>query len=481
MFGSDRLFRTNEKTRNGAMDQLKKFPDTIVIIMGIMLVFVILTWIVPAGEFQRAELDGRQVIVAGSYARVDASPQGIGAFFQAPIKGFAKAAQIIGFVFLVGGAFSIVTRTGAIDAALQSIIRLSEQKPHYRNWIVPLIILLFSLGGATFGMSEEVLVFVLITIPLGIALGYDSITGVAISFIGAGVGFAGAFINPFTIGVAQGIAELPPASGMGYRLVVWAVTTTVGIVYIMRYANRIARDKRKSLVYEIDQERDLSHMDIENHLDFTMARKWTLLFLLAALVLLVVGVGRWDWYINEIAALFIGLGLAAAIVSHLSLHEATEAFKDGARDMTVAALVIGLARGLLVIAEEGRIIDTILNGIAMASEGLPKAVTVEIMFLFQTCLNFFVPSGSGQAALTMPIMAPLSDLLGISRQTAVLAFQFGDGLSNLVIPTSGVTMGILAIAKIPYNIWLRWCLPLFLLLSLVCALLLLPPLFLFSW
>ena len=481
MFGSDRHSKPNEKTRSNAMKLFKKFPDTIVIIMAIMIVFVLLTWIVPAGEFQRAELNGRQVIVAGSYARVEAAPQGIGAFFQAPIKGFIAAAQIIGFVFLVGGAFSIVTRTGAIDAGLQSIIRLSERKPGYRNWIVPLIITLFSLGGATFGMSEEILVFVLITIPLGIALGYDSLTGVAISFVGAGVGFAGAFINPFTIGVAQGIAELPPASGMGYRLIVWCITTAVGVIYIMRYAGRIVKDKKKSLVYDIDQERDLTHMDPANHLEFTRARKLTLLFLLAALVLLVIGVGEWDWYINEISALFVGLGVAAAIVSPLSLDEAIEAFKEGAKDMMVAALVIGLARGLLVIAEEGHIIDTILNGIATASEGLPQAITVEIMFLFQSCLNFFVPSGSGQAALTMPVMAPLSDLLGISRQTAVLAFQFGDGLSNMIIPTSGVTMGILAIAKIPYNIWVRWFLPLFLILCLVCALLLLPPLFLFSW
>ncbi|MCB0570416.1 MAG: YfcC family protein [Phaeodactylibacter sp.] len=463
------------------MKGLKKFPDTIVIIMAIMLVFLLLTWVVPAGEFQRASLNGRQVIVAGSYTRVEPSPQGIGAFFQAPIKGFTAAAEIIGFVFLVGGAFSIVTRTGAIDAGLQSIIRLSERKPGYRNWIVPLIIALFSLGGATFGMSEEILVFVLITIPLGIALGYDSITGVAISFVGAGVGFAGAFLNPFTIGVAQGIAELPPASGMGYRLIVWGITTTVGIIYIMRYANRVAKDKQKSLVYDIDKERDLVHMEPENHLDFTLPRQITLWLLAAALALLVIGVSKWDWYIDEIAGLFVALGVAAAIVSHLTMDESIKAFKEGAKDMMVAALVIGLARGLLVIAEEGRIIDTILNSLASASEGMPDAITVEIMFLFQSCLNFFVPSGSGQAALTMPIMAPLSDLLGISRQTAVLAFQFGDGLSNMIIPTSGVTMGILAIAKIPYNVWVRWFLPLFLLLCLVCALLLLPPLFLFSW
>lgn len=461
--------------------QKRKFPDTLAIILGIMVVFIILTWIVPAGQFERTVVNHREVIVPGSYERVEAAPQGIGAFFQAPIKGFISAGQIIAFVFLVGGAFAIVNRTGAIDAALQNIIRFSERKPQYKRFIIPLVITLFSLAGATFGMSEEVLVFVLITIPLALALGYDSITGVAISFVGAGLGFAGAFINPFTIGIAQGIAELPPASGMGFRLIAWFVTTTIGIVFIMRYTAKLDRDPTASPVYELDQIREGEHLNIGEQLDFSLQRKLVLVALAAALILLVVGVSSWGWYINEIAGLFIALGFAAAAIGRLNLDTAIEAFKSGAGDMLTAALVIALAKGLIVIAEDGRIIDTILNGIATASEGLPQGATVEIMFLLQTALNFFVPSGSGQAALTMPIMAPLSDLLGISRQTAVLAYQFGDGLSNLIIPTSGVTMGVLAIAKIPYNVWLRWCFPLFLILSIAAMLMLLMPLYVFEW
>ena len=458
--------------------QSKQFPDTIVIILAIMAVFIILTWILPAGQFERTALNGRQVIVPGSYTTVDAAPQGIGAFFQAPIKGFISAAQIIAFVFLVGGSFAIITRTGAIDAGLQNIIQLSKRNPAYRKWITPLIITLFSLAGATFGMSEEVLVFILITIPLALALGYDSITGVAISFVGAGLGFAGAFINPFTIGVAQGIAELPPGSGIGFRLLAWVATTVAGIIYIMRYAAKIEKDPSLSPVYHIDSNREHASTTIQSE-SFTQAHKATLLALLITLIVLVIGVSNWDWYINEIAALFVALGFVAAIIGQLTLNASISAFKAGAKDMFTAALVIALAKGLIVIAEEGRIIDTILNGIAQASEGLPRGITVEIMFFLQTALNFFVPSGSGQAALTMPIMAPLSDLLGISRQSAVLAFQFGDGLSNLVIPTSGVTMGVLAIAKIPYNVWLRWCMPLFLLLSAIAMILLFLSLYVF--
>ncbi|TXB65582.1 YfcC family protein [Phaeodactylibacter luteus] len=459
---------------------MKKFPDTLVIILGIMAVFAALTWIIPAGEFARAESGGRAVIVPGSYELTASSPQGLGAVLMAPARGFISAAQIIAFVFLVGGAFGTITRTGAIDSGLQQIVAFSQSNPRYKRSILPLVITLFSLAGATFGMSEEVLVFVLITIPLARALGYDTITGVAISFVGAGLGFAGAFINPFTVGVAQGIAELPPGSGLGYRLAAWGCITLTGIVYIMRYAGKVEQHPEMSPVYEAGGEDKPTAGTAPQH-HFTAAHKAILLLLAAAIGLLVYGVSNWGWYINEIAALFIATGLIAGAAGRLGWGKGAAAFKEGAGDMLTAALVIAMAKGLIVIAEDGKIIDTLLHAMASATAGLPKAVTVELMFALQTALNFFVPSGSGQAALTMPIMAPLSDLLGIGRQTAVLAFQFGDGLSNLIIPTSGVTMGVLAIARIPYQVWAKWFLPLFLWLCLVCMLLLLPPVLWFEW
>lgn len=459
----------------------QRIPDSVLIILGILIVFIALTWILPTGQFDRVEFEGRQVVVPGTYKAIEANPQGPGAFFLAPIKGFVAAAQIIAFVFLVGGAFSLVTGTGAIDAGLYRVLTFSHRHPKYKNWIIPLIITLFSLGGATFGMAEETLVFVLVTLPLALALGYDSITGVAICFVAAGAGFAGAFINPFTIGVAQGIAQLPPGSGMGYRLIVWVLMTLLTIWYIMRYARRIEKVPESSPMYEIDKERDGSHYDDTEKLAFNLPRKLVLWGLLASLGLLIYGVSAWDWYINEIAALFVGLGFLAAVLGRIKANEAVRIFMSGAKDMMTAAMIIGLARGLLVVAEEGRIIDTLLNSMAQGAQGFPRFVTVEIMFALQSCLNFFVPSGSGQAALTMPILTPLSDILGISRQTTVLAFQFGDGLSNLIIPTSGVMMGILAIAKIPYNVWLKWVMPLFLWMCLLAILLLLPPMFLFEW
>jgi uncharacterized ion transporter superfamily protein YfcC len=458
----------------------KKFPDTITILLIISLVFILLTWVIPAGEYEREILNGREVVVPGSYKAVDANPQGLGAFLMAPIKGFVSAALVIGFVFLVGGAFSIINITGAINAGLYNIIKFSKRKPQYKVLIIPAITALFSLGGATFGMSEEILVFILITIPLSYALGYDAMVGAAIPIIGTGVGFAGAFTNPFTIGIAQGIAEVPIFSGMGYRIVVWAILTGIACIAMGLYCRKIEKDPTKSPLYGMK----LGHLDELKESEIpalTNRRRYVLITLFLAIAFLIYGVNEYSWYINEIAALFIGLGMLSAIIYRMPISEAVEAFLDGAKEMMIAAMVIGMAKGLLVIAQDGKIIDTMLYGIAIVAGNAPKVVSVELMLAFQSALNFFIPSGSGQAALTMPIIAPLSDILGISRQVSVLAFQMGDGLTNMIIPTSGVTMGALSIAKIPFNKWLRWAFPIVVLLFIASGILLLPPAFMFVW
>lgn len=456
----------------------RKFPDTLLILTAILLLFVILTHILPAGEFMRTEINGRAVVVPGSYERVAATPQGIADFFTAPIKGFISAAQIIAFVFLVGGAFSLLNRTGAVDAGLQQVVRASKRNPQHRKAVIPVVMILFSLCGATFGMSEEVLVFVLITIPLATALGYDAIVGTAISFVGAGAGFAGAFLNPFTVGIAQGIADLPPFSGIEFRLFAWFLMTAAAIIYVMRYARKTERDPAESLLHGTMQNYATLAAD---ELPFTVRRKAVLFLLLSTLGVLIYGASRLGWYINEITGLFLALGAGAALIGRLSGEEAAEAFKEGARDMITPALVIAFAKGLIIVAEDGKIIDTVLHALVGLAEGMPRTASAEIMFFLQSGLNFFIPSGSGQAALTMPIMAPLSDLLGLSRQTAVLAYQFGDGLSNMIIPTSGVTMGVLAIAKIRYDLWLRWMFPLFCIMSLLAMLLLAVAVFFEVW
>jgi uncharacterized ion transporter superfamily protein YfcC len=459
----------------------KKIPHTLIIVSLILILFLILTWIIPAGEFNRQEYNGRQVVVPGTYHHTEPRPQGLIALLTAPIRGMISASQIIAFVLLIGGAFGILNKTGAINAGLSSILEATRKKPSIKKFIIPIIMFLFSLAGASFGMSEEVMVFILITIPLSMAMGYDSLTGIAIPFIGAATGFAGAFSNPFTIGIAQGIAEIPVFSGWEYRIVVWLVLMTAAIIFVMLYARKIEKNPEKSLVYELDRNRDLTSYHSEEDLAFTLKRKLVLIIFFAALVLLIVGVNVWDWYINEIAGLFIAMGLLAAVLFRLPSNTTIGAFLDGARDMMTAAFVIGLTRGMLVVATDGKIIDTILNGISGTMGQFPTVVSVQLMFFFQGFMNFFIPSGSGQAALTMPLMSPLSDLIGITRQTAVLAYQLGDGLFTNIFPTSGVTMGVLAIGKIPYDKWVRFMMPLSVIFLILGCLLLIPPVLLFAW
>jgi uncharacterized ion transporter superfamily protein YfcC len=459
----------------------KKIPHTLIIVSIILILFLILTWIIPAGQFDRHDYNGRQVVVPGTYHHMESRPQGLMALLTAPIKGMISASQIIAFVLLIGGAFGILNKTGAINAGLSSILEATRKKPSVKKFVIPIIMFLFSLAGASFGMSEEVMVFILITIPLAMAMGYDSLTGVAIPFIGAATGFAGAFSNPFTIGIAQGIAEIPIFSGWEYRIVVWLVLMTAAIIFVMLYARRIEKNPKRSLVYELDRKRELTSYHNAEDLVFTLKRKLVLLIFFAALILLIVGVNVWDWYINEIAGLFIAMGILAALLFRLPSDTTIGAFLDGARDMMTAAFVIGLTRGMLIVATDGKIIDTILNGISGTMGQFPTVVSVQMMFFFQGFMNFFVPSGSGQAALTMPLMSPLSDLIGITRQTAVLAYQLGDGLFTNIFPTSGVTMGVLAIGKISYDKWLRFMLPLSVIFLILGCLLLIPPVLFFAY
>ncbi len=463
------------------MKLVQRIPDALSLVFFIMIIFIILTWVIPAGSFEYRDIQGRMTAVPDTYSRTESSPQGLWALLNAPIKGFISAAPIIGFCFLVGGAFSVINRTGAINAGLARVIRMGENKSRYKKIILALIIVFFSISGASFGMSESVLVFIMITIPLALAMGYDSIVGISISFLAAGVGFAGALTNPFTIGIAQGLAGLEIFSGWEYRLLIWTIFTGLTILFVLRYATKVEKDPPKSPVFEIDQKRDRSEFSTGAMPEFNTRRKIVLYLFLASLVFLIIGTNVWKWYIEEIAALFVGISILSAVVYQLTLRDTTESFVKGAKDMMMAGLVIAMAKGLLVIASDGRIIDTMLQAMAQAVEGFPKVASAGLMFVFQGVLNFFLPSGSGQAALTIPIMAPLSDLIGITRQTAVLCFQMGDGIFNMIIPTSGVTMGVLSIAKIPYTKWVRWMIPFILVLVILVILFLIPPTLLFEY
>ena len=308
-------------------------------------------------------------------------------------------------------------------------------------------------------MSEETIPFIPIFVSLCIAMGYDSITGAAIVLCGAAAGYAGAFMNPFTMQVAQGIAGLPLFSGMWYRIIIFVVMVIVATTFILVYANKIKKDPKKSSMYEIDKNRD-DMFDLNNMQEFGLKEKLILLVFLGTIALLVFGVIKYGWYMDEISALFFGMSMIVAIIARMSLNEYALTLGKGMADIASGAFVVGFARGVLVVITDGNILHTILHAAASLLTGLPAMVSAVGMYIFQCLLNFIVPSGSGQAAVSIPIMAPLGDLVGVTRQTACIAFQIGDGLSNIFTPTSGFFMAGLALAKIPWTKWAKWMLPL---------------------
>ena len=439
-----------------------KVPHTLVIIFSIIILMPIATYIVPGGSYDRviADVNGQSktVVLNGSFHYVENEAQGLFSVMQAPISGLEQSAEIIAFLFIVGGAFSLITRTKAIDSAIAKVVSIFKGN---ELLIIPIIFTLFSLGGATFGMTEEAIPFITILTPLMLALGFDSILAVGISYLGCIVGFATAMLNPFTVGIAQSIAEITLFSGVVYRSILWVITTIVGIIFLMIYARRIKKNPQLSPMYKLDEEKRKKLNKSENEeVKFTLSHKIIIASIGVCLAVIIWGVLRKGFWIPEIAAVFLITGIFAGIVGGLKADEMADAFVAGAKDMIGAAMVIGFARAIVIIAENSQIIDTILYGLSSFIGKLPSLLAACVMLPVQMFINFFVISGSGQAALTMPILAPLGDLLDISRQTTVLIFQLGDGFSNAIFPTSGVLMACLGMAGIPYSKWFKWILPL---------------------
>jgi uncharacterized ion transporter superfamily protein YfcC len=448
------------------------------VIFSIIVLAAVATWFVPPGAFEKTviEVEGagtREVVVPGSFELLERADGGwfdrvvhsAAMVLKAPILGLTDedAAPIVAFVLLVGGAFAVLERTGAVEASLRRMVGLAERNQFVRLTMIPVFMTLFSLGGATFGMSEETIPFILIFVPLALALGYDHVTGVAIPFVGSGAGFAGAFLNPFTVGVAQGIAEVPLFSGVPFRAGVWVCTTVLATAFVMWHAGRVRRDPAKSPTPELDaRKREEEGIAVGDGPApaLTGRQSGALAAFGIGLAVLIYGVLEHGWYITEIAAVFVAMGLAIGWIGGLGGNGTAEAFGKGARDLVATALIIGLARGILIVLQDGQVIDTVLYTLASAVGDFGPTVAAQVMYGVQTAINFFVPSGSGQAALTMPLMAPLADLVGVSRQTAVLAYQMGDGFTNLIIPTSAVLMGALSLAGVPWQRWALWILPL---------------------
>ena len=436
-----------------------KVPHTLVIVTAILVLVAIATWIIPAGTYERVVNDlGNTVVVNDSFSYVESTPQGLFSLLQAPIHGIVGAAEIIAFLFIVSGSIAIITKTRAIDAGITNAVKSFKGK---ELLMIPVIMGLFSLGGAVFGMTEEAIPFIAMLIPLCLALGYDSIMAMALSYMGCIVGFATAMLNPFSVGIAQSIAQVPAGTGVGFRTVIWLVTTIVSTLYLMWYGRRIKKNPTLSPAYEIDQARrqDMDAMESEQ-LEFTMRHKVILASILVCLGIIIVGVLKFGFVIPEISAVFLATGIVCGIIGRLSFDDMATAFIHGAKDMISAAVVVGFARAIVIIAQDGQIIDTILYNLSNVIGQLPSLVAGYVMFFVQMFINFFISSGSGQAALTMPIMAPLGELVGITPQTSILIFQFGDGFSNAIFPTSAVLMACLGVSGIPWSKWMKWIWPL---------------------
>jgi len=451
-----------------------RIPNTFVLLFAILALIALATWFIPGGKYDTHLVNGKQLIDPASFHYVESAPQGLVALMKAPIKGFVEAAQIIGFVLVVGGAFAVVQKTDAIDTGIRSIARMHEHSALVRAALIPVFVTLFSLGGATFGMNEEAIPFVLIFVPLALALGYDTITGVSIPFLGSQAGFGAAFLNPFNVGIAQGIAGVPVFSGIGYRLIVWVATTSVTILFLMWYAARVKQNPTLSPTYVLDQTRRLEQPAATGLDRMTGRHKAVLAIFALALAAMVIGVVKFDWYIDEIAALFLSMAIVVGIVGRLGSDNWVAAFMQGAKDLAPTALVIAIARGTMILARDAHIIDTMLHGLMPLVQSSHPVFAAQKMYLIQSVINFFIHSGTGQAALTMPIMAPLADLVGVTRQTAILAFQLGE-LSTPMIPTSGITVGVLALARVPWITWARWMIPLQLIYLVLALVLLVPP------
>ena len=475
-----------------------KMPDAFVILFMVILLATALTYILPAGSFQTQEVVSnvngesvsRTLIIQNSFSFEENSQNGVGIFatgdamgamnyaFEGLVSGdkYGSAVGVVAFILVVGGAFGIIMQTGAINNGILALIAKTQKT---QVVIIPLMFVLFSLGGAIFGMGEEAIAFCIVLVPLMIALGYDAITAVMITYVATQIGFATSWMNPFSVAIAQGIADVPLMSGQGYRMTLWAVFTAAGLLFTMWYAHKVKRNPSYSKCvasneYFTHQAKQTNSINST----FTSIDIAILSVFALGIVWVIWGVIAHAYYIPEIASQFFCIGVAAGIIAmlgkRLSANEVSQAFQQGAKDLLPAALIVGMAKGIVLVlggdnVTEPSVLNTILFYASEAIGETSSYLNALAMLGFQAVFNFFVASGSGQAAITMPLMAPLADLVDVTRQTAVLAFQLGDGLSNIIIPTSASLIGCLGVARVDWSVWLRFIWRFFTLLMLIAS------------
>ena len=434
----------------------ERIPNPYILLFLIIVMAGIMTYIVPAGEFDRAEVGGRMGVVAGTYHRVEQAPVGLFDLFTALPIGMVKAASIIFITLISGALFGLLNATGALENAVGLAVR--RIGVHRGTRLVWLMTFVFGFLGATVGFENNI-ALVPIAILVALALGGDLMVGAGMAVAGIGVGFATSPINPYTVGVGHVIANLPIFSGALLRTGVCLASLALVADHTSRDLARIKKDRSASLVAGIDTEGLSLRRPLEEYSLGGRDRLVLASFLLGMGIILF-GVFRWKWYITEISAVFIIMAVVAGYLAGMTSDAIIARMVRGAGDIAGGALIIGVARGIQVILDDGRIGDTIVQALASPLSGLPVTLSAILMTLVHSVINFFIPSGSGQAMATLPIMIPLSDLIGMTRQTAILAFQVGDGVMNLLVPTLGGLLAMIALARVPFDRWFRFAFPL---------------------
>lgn len=455
-----------------------KVPHVYSIIFALMVIFAVLTWIVPSGSYQRQEVNGREVTVAGTYEQSEKTyideetgdevdlRQGVFDVLQAPTRGIQEAIEVVAFILIVGGSFQVITKTGAITSGMGRVVRRFKNKDIL---IIPIAMVLFALGGTSFGMAEETLPFFAIFMPIMMAMGFDSMAAFMVVFVGARTGYIASTINPFNVLIAQGILGIQGNPQLWLRMIAWVVLTAVAITWVVLYARRVKKNPESSITFEDDIAKKVEFAADESALDaeFTGRQKGVLAVFIAGMCLIIWGLVTQGWYMNEISAVFLAMGLLAGVIAGFSQDVIAQEFVAGIADFAFSAIVVGLARGILVIASDGMIIDTILNALATGLGGIPAVLFTTLLYAVENLLAILVPSSSGLAALTAPIFGPLTELMGLNPEAAVWALSMGSATMSLICPTSAILVAGLGVCKIKLGQWWKTVWKFFLVVSLI--------------
>lgn len=455
-----------------------KVPHVYAIIFALMVIFAVLTWIVPSGSYQRQEVNGREVTVAGTYEQSEKTyideetgdevdlRQGVFDVLQAPTRGIQEAIEVVAFILIVGGSFQVITKTGAITSGMGRVVRRFKNKDIL---IIPIAMVLFALGGTSFGMAEETLPFFAIFMPIMMAMGFDSMTAFMAVFVGARTGYIASTINSFNVLIAQGILGIQGNPQLWLRMIAWVVLTAVAITWVVLYARRVKKNPESSITFEDDIAKKVEFAADESALDaeFTGRQKGVLAVFIAGMCLIIWGLVTQGWYMNEISAVFLAMGLLAGVIAGFSQDVIAQEFVAGIADFAFSAIVVGLARGILVIASDGMIIDTILNALATGLGGIPAVLFTTLLYAVENLLAILVPSSSGLAALTAPIFGPLTELMGLNPEAAVWALSMGSATMSLICPTSAILVAGLGVCKIKLGQWWKTVWKFFLVVSLI--------------